>query len=344
VLESKDDILALKKTMEAAKLKYDLVRENEGMAAKKKEMGHQLAWAQVQDVENDLNKKVEYVAEVQREIDDAERTLGDKDASFQVLEQSLERLRDHRRQLEEEMDPVKAEEATTKEAYDDAANAVKANRNETKKLSDNVAKAKQNVAKCKRDIETENRRLEDANGGANARKLAEIDNAKQQVIEAKSNFDTHSDQRSGLGAKRDEAQKEVKRLENLVGNKRRECQEAEQQLASLNSNRGDKMAGFDREMPKLLQAIQREQRFREKPIGPMGLHIKLRDPKWSGVLEAVLNSVLTSFLVTSKADQVLLSDILVSDLENTQSYFSVLIKSCTLDARKHGSFLQCCYR
>ena len=67
------------------------------------------------------------------------------------------------------------------------------------------------------------------------------------------------------------------------------------------------MAAFDRKIPKLLSMIENDTGFREKPVGPVGLHIKLLKPIWSNVLDKSMGQLLGGFIVTSKADQVRLS-------------------------------------
>jgi chromosome segregation ATPase len=312
--ESKDDLEILRKEAEVAKRRHQMLEENKDMRKRKREMGGQLAWAQVHDVELALEKRNAHVAEIQQEIDEAETIFNDKDVAFQGFENTLERAKESRKQLIEDMAPVKADEEAAKEAFDEAVAAVKSNRTDRATMKENVARAKQKVAKCIHDIEIENTRLEAANGGANARKVAEIEEARQKVIEARLALTNYTSELPSLRAKTDDIKQQINRIDGFYGNKRKDVEAAERQLASLNQNRGDQMAGFDPRMPGLLRAIRENNGFREKPVGPIGLHIKLKDAKWSNVLESVLNSVLTSFLVTNKADQARLSDLLVSSI------------------------------
>ena len=70
------------------------------------------------------------------------------------------------------------------------------------------------------------------------------------------------------------------------------------------------MAAFHERMPLLLRAIRDDDRFREKPVGPVGNHIRLLKPEWSSILEKALGGTLSSFIVTSMPDQSLLSDVM----------------------------------
>ncbi|KAL3446823.1 hypothetical protein BJX65DRAFT_110411 [Aspergillus insuetus] len=63
-------------------------------------------------------------------------------------------------------------------------------------------------------------------------------------------------------------------------------------------------------MPALLRAIQQEQSFTERPIGPIGNFVTLLKPEWSSVLESSFGATLNSFIVTSKGDQSTLSKIM----------------------------------
>ena len=63
-------------------------------------------------------------------------------------------------------------------------------------------------------------------------------------------------------------------------------------------------------LPKLLKAIGEERRFRERPVGPLGRHVKLLKPEWSSILESSSGSTLNGFAVTSKSDHTLLQDLM----------------------------------
>jgi chromosome segregation ATPase len=63
-------------------------------------------------------------------------------------------------------------------------------------------------------------------------------------------------------------------------------------------------------MPQLLSAIARERSFNQRPVGPVGNHVRLKKPEWSAVIEQSLNNTLNSFIVTSKKDMNILMQIM----------------------------------
>ena len=60
-------------------------------------------------------------------------------------------------------------------------------------------------------------------------------------------------------------------------------------------------------MPRLLHAIQQDDGVLERPVGPMGSHVRLMQPSWSSILEKSFRAGLETFIVTSKQDQSRLS-------------------------------------
>jgi len=73
---------------------------------------------------------------------------------------------------------------------------------------------------------------------------------------------------------------------------------------------------FNDKMPSAIKEIQRNKaRFREMPIGPLGLYVKVLPGKahdWAKICETIFGRNLNGFLVTNYEDQVTLRQILSS--------------------------------
>ena len=85
--------------------------------------------------------------------------------------------------------------------------------------------------------------------------------------------------------------------------KRAEIRECEDHLKSLIEDRGKQQGAYHGSMPRLLKAIEQDKGFRQRPVGPLGKHLRLLKPKWSSILEKSFGGMLTAFVVTSKEDQ-----------------------------------------
>ena len=110
------------------------------------------------------------------------------------------------------------------------------------------------------------------------------------------------------------ARRSVQVAKERTTSKNQEIQQAKDLFQQLSRRDGENSTntymGYPRGMDNLVRAIERENRFQQKPIGPMGKYITLRDPKWSSIVEMFFGNNLAGFIVTSHADSRLLMDLM----------------------------------
>lgn len=99
----------------------------------------------------------------------------------------------------------------------------------------------------------------------------------------------------------------MKRATESVQKKNDDVRQAEHVLQNL---RGEEGPGDSNVNRTLMRAIQQEPSFTKKPVGPIGQHVSLSQPKWASVLETSFGASLDSFVVTSKRDMNILSNIM----------------------------------
>jgi structural maintenance of chromosomes protein 6 len=94
------------------------------------------------------------------------------------------------------------------------------------------------------------------------------------------------------------------------------CSEREQRLNHVRSKtrelemqQRDRLCVYGERTGAILQRIESERRFKRKPIGPIGLHVTLRDPTWATAVEQCTRSVLGSYMAWNKEDERLLDSL-----------------------------------
>lgn len=297
----------LKAVEDRAREKVDFVQKHAGMRTKAQRLAEQSAWAQVEDEERGLRERESKVAEAQENISKAEQDVDLKDRTYQETNDAVERAAEAVQSATNELIPLKEEEAEAKAAFDAADQELKNIHLEHRQIRAHLTGAKKKVADIERDIAAEQQRIENANGGGHAKKLTDLDTAQRMVAEAKLKLEESASERPGLDEKRQSAVRDLEKPKVPLARKKEEVTACETQLQILNRDSGKDMAGFDPKIPKLLKMIEGDAGFREKPIGPVGRHIKLLKPIWSNVLEKSIGNLLNGFIVTSKADQLRLS-------------------------------------
>jgi chromosome segregation ATPase len=305
--DSEDDLVSLVKERDDAKRKADMIEERSGLRAKAKLLQCQCAWAQVEVVEEALADKEEVLVEAKGAVITQEKRAEEEAQKFEEANNTLERWKEVQAQLEVDAAPVHEEHEKAKKAQKEIQAELSTFKSERDNVKQNVKSYETKVQGYKDDLRAEMKRLEDLNGGAQARKLEELEQARTAVDEATAEFELHKRDGPQLDETRKTADSEYKSIEDLIKQKRVEIENVNQGIQNLGRRQVDPMAGFDSKMPQLIRQINNEQCFRERPVGPIGLHLKLLDPEWSYTLETMLGATLTGFIVTSKADQQILS-------------------------------------
>ena len=156
-------------------------------------------------------------------------------------------------------------------------------------------------------ISEENQRLANLHGGSYARKQEELEQAKHEADEARRQHEEHEQRTGHFHQELREAENEVKQAMESLRKKNDDVKQAETALDNLKRDEGSGNSVVNR---TLMRAIQQETSFTRKPVGPMGQHISLLQPKWASVLETSFGTTLESFVVTSKRDMNILSNIM----------------------------------
>jgi chromosome segregation ATPase len=177
------------------------------------------------------------------------------------------------------------------------------------------------------EIQEHRQRQADADDGQHAQKVSELEEAKVECDRAKQDLTDH---RAGLQSLNDELQQVQKQL-GPVSEKEREKKSdvlrSEKQIKDLGQGQRNWMEAYPKSsnLQTLLKLIEQDRRFRDRPVGPMGRHVKLLKPEWSSILEKSFGASLNAFVVTSRADQSVLTDLMkrtnwsVHELVNTEN-------------------------
>lgn len=304
------DVKSLEDAMKKAKHKLDMSDRHKATRERIKELRGQMAWAQIEVIEHRIEqcnlaveKKEAEIAANERNIgklssmfDEQDRTAQDAKALVEEQKQEYARKQEHKQQLLAELNEFKS---ARQQAHDQERLIATALRTQEKR-----------VAKVEQDIEEENQRLEDLNGGSDARLRAAFEEREEAAAEAAQSFEEHRRAKPDVEDAVRAAQHRLGRATDVYAAKNDEVDRADVRVKELQRTRGQQQSAFGEKLPLLLRAIDQETRFRAKPVGPLGQHIRLLKPEWSSIIESTLGDSLKSFAVVSKQDQTLLSGIM----------------------------------
>jgi structural maintenance of chromosomes protein 6 len=139
-------------------------------------------------------------------------------------------------------------------------------------------------------------------------KLEEVTARVQELEDKEGEAKTAAREKNDeLNVEEDRGQK-AKELLNLI---RQELAELRAQRNDLVATKASDLAKFHQNMPAAMEAIKRNRnQFKDMPIGPLGIHVKVKRQEWAKLCEVIFGKNLNGFLVTNFEDQQALRSIL----------------------------------
>lgn len=309
---AKSDLGRLRKQMEDLAAKARRAESLERMRAKETIIVHQALWAEVQEEEAllaDADKEIEKVTEVIKRrkglVEEASQAYERSDSAHDAAKQ---RVTD----VTAEMEPAKQEEKELKETFDDSKNRLRGILPDERKAIGEVKAKKRRVEEYKVEIDELRRRQEEADDGVYVEKASQVEAAKNALELAQEAYSTHGTELPALQQQLQADQKERQAADQKVQKAREDERAAQRAIQSLENGQRDWIEGYPQpqNLQKLLRAIEADGRFREQPVGPMGRHVKLLRSEWGYILEKQFGGNLNAFVVTSRADQTLLTSLM----------------------------------
>jgi structural maintenance of chromosomes protein 6 len=309
--QRQSDIQILKEQYEAAERKRRTAELHEGLNDRIHELSRQMAWAQVEEQERYLGELDQQMLGADHKIQQRVEAAEEVSTAFDQAEQEHQTAQQAVQSLQEELEPREAQHAEMDEQWKATRARLREQIAEQRDIQGHLRSTMVRVETEKGKIVEEKRRLEDQNGGEHARKLEEVQAAKDHSEQLEQAHREHMVGRADLIKRRDQTGQQALDAKSIFEEKQKAVAAAEANLRNLRNHQGQHNRAYDPNIGSLLRAIQAERRFVDRPVGPIGNHVRLKPSKteWSSILETTFGNILNSFVVSNKADEKLLSEI-----------------------------------
>lgn len=300
-LEIKLDIA--RQEYERAKKNYALVMESESMRQQHRLLRQKLVWSQVADVERKLAENEERVAQAGDLIGDAQRNVEDKTQELEVMDERIAEIEASLRTVGEEEGALQASVDNALQEYQDATAALSKLIADERDARSQTTSASATVKEYEQKIREEERRLQDLNGDAHARKNSELQAARAKYSEFQKESEDAQRRVPDINMESDKATAELTTVDQLINQKKGDITSVRRRIHELQQGQGSLYAAYEQNVPQLIEMIEKDAGFERKPIGPVGAHIQVLQPIWLPMLEKTIGEILNGFVVTSMRDQ-----------------------------------------
>ncbi|KAK4179709.1 putative structural maintenance of chromosomes protein 6 [Triangularia setosa] len=283
-----------------------------------------VAWSRMDTCEKKMAQKQAALAEATAALVPAKQAMDEK-------AQEYERAKAQDEAAVANLERVKEEESELQSKVEEAQEYNKAMVAELMKVQAEEREAHQNwrthsdqVKLFEQKIAEEERSLQEAHGGAQTQKMKERDETQARVQEIRQKIEDNKRLIPQITSQVDDSAEALTQLRDQVTKKQLEITNVKKEIDNIQGQVRGALAGYDRSMPRLLKAIEDDNRFQQKPIGPLGTLVHLHKPEWAGILESYFGNNLNGFLVFNKGDMNILAD---------------LMRRCNIDSNRNPIFV-----
>jgi chromosome segregation ATPase len=309
-LETREaDLTELQRAAKEAERRKKQAESNDKLQEKIWDISRQHAWLQVQEQEELLKRYQEDVTKAESHVADAERVFEETSTLFDVEDGNVQAAQRGIEGQRGALEPVQETHDTAKAAFDANKEEILKHKVEQRTIKESFKRHKTEAERLEKDVEEERNRLNQAQGEVHTQRLDELQSLKGKANDAKQAYDHHAEGLAELEQASQDAQKLTQDAKAPMENANAQQAHARRQVDELQRDTGTKWAPYHPKMQQLCQAIDKETRWRVKPVGPMGLYVRLVKPEWGSVIESTFGGALSSFAVKSKDDQALLSNL-----------------------------------
>jgi len=268
----------------------------------------ELLWSMVKQLEIEEKKPPKAIKDLDKKIDEAKVRYEEHKAEFEELEKLKENFSDSTQaNFEAAIKGLIEIKAELIKRYDLLSKSKKDKQFKIQEINfelSNCHKDKTELSKKIQDIKKQIEQQEEL--------IAEQERIKAKRIELQNEHDDTKQEIDRLRIEKHRKQEEQSKLSDQlksityrINKLSSDLNNKNNLLSNIKGNKKNALAKFGQHMPSIVRMIEDEARkgkFIQKPIGPLGNYIKLKDDRVSGGLEACLRGMMFAFVCDNIQD------------------------------------------
>ncbi|KAG5644532.1 hypothetical protein DXG03_008186 [Asterophora parasitica] len=300
--QKKEAIPELRAAFRDATVRFEEAAKAREQKQKADELKKELAWAHVRGKEEEMEAKIQEVAKLEARLPRIQKGIDEAQAGFDKATDEVTRHEAEAHSVGD-LDELNVEKNRLQALIKTNKNAVADYMADMKKMEISVNALDSSIQEFNGKIEEETQRMAantQAKHDETQRKLEEARNAlheHQTTLETLSPQMQEQDERNkAIMAEGELATKQLKEVQGDIQN----CQGMIQRARAAEKN---SLIPYGNNIKAVLEEINRARWRGEKPLGPLGMFVKAKDPKtWGDLLRSQISGHLTAFAITTAED------------------------------------------
>ncbi|KAK0221980.1 P-loop containing nucleoside triphosphate hydrolase protein [Armillaria fumosa] len=312
VLNSKKAVLPdLRAACKEAMARFQEATKARDQKKKVDELKKELAWSFVHDKEAEMTKAVEHAAKTGRRIPKIEDHLKEARARFDA-ETAAVALCDEEFHALGDMNHLTERKKELSENMRNNRSLLNELASERKQMDTAFKAARESIALIQKQIDDEARRMEADTQVKREESSRQLEHARMSLQEAEAALPALVETKNQIDAENRETKVKGERASDDVQKIRENIVRCDGMVRNCEMQDKNQYAAYGRDIPQVLERIRRARWVGDQPVGPLGVHVKVRDPEsWADLLRRQLSGMLTAFAITDAQDLKQLKRILV---------------------------------
>ncbi|KAK0503863.1 P-loop containing nucleoside triphosphate hydrolase protein [Armillaria luteobubalina] len=312
VLNSKKAVLPdLRAACKEAMTRFQEATKARDQKKKVDELKKELAWSFVHDKEAEMTKAVEHAAKTGRRIPKIEDHLKQARAKFDA-ETAAVALCDEEFHALGDMNHLGERKKELSENMRNNRSLLNELVSERKQMDTAFKAARESIALIQKQIDDEARRMEADTQVKREESSRQLEHTRMSLQEAEATLPALVETKNQIDAENRETKAQGERASDDVQKIRENIVRCDGMVRNCEMQDKNQYAAYGRDIPQVLERIKRARWVGDQPVGPLGVHVKVRDPEsWADLLRRQLSGMLTAFAITDAQDLKQLKRILV---------------------------------
>ncbi|KAK7690316.1 hypothetical protein QCA50_006973 [Cerrena zonata] len=299
LLHKLEAIPDLEDALQEASARFEEARKAREQRHKADELKKELAWAHVATKQEEYEAKCRERAKltrklekIEKSIEEAQAQVGKAEAVVSAHEEDMNCLGDIE-ELTKRLNAIKIEMRNNRTELTNLKGV-------EKDMNDNVTKNNALINGLKTAIQTEQERNESLTKGKRDETLKKLNDAQvahrdadakyKELVAKRPQLEVEVQRAGAHGKELSAEQARVKDQIVAVGGQLDLCDRREQ----------SKLAMFGRNLESVIKEIQGTQWRGQPPVGPFGIHVKVKDARWAPLFRIQLGNAMSSWAVTTR--------------------------------------------
>ncbi|XP_005997583.1 structural maintenance of chromosomes protein 6-like [Latimeria chalumnae] len=313
-IELQEEHLAeLKRQTAEKEERFKMITSLDDMKEKLEELKHQMAWAQVNELEKHMqpfkdriNTEEGRTVKYDQKVEEFQVKVNEAEEKYKAIQDKLDRISEEAQVLHPQCTALKKEVQVKKEARIEAETSYNRHRTELRQLE--------------KDYDQLQKKIEELKSSVNQSSEAERLERLQRIAQLQEQLQALRDQDITISQQVDQFQQAIlkykeehSRLRREEGDERNIVNSLNKQLKEMKASRTDGLKRFGEHMPAMIAKINEVYKkglFTKKPVGPLGACIHLKDPQLALAVESCLKGLLLAFCCDNHRDEKILQNVM----------------------------------